>query len=109
MFIAAKKLDNAIHKKCEEIVCKIALEIQEVFKKGRYSIGLDIATQDKVVILIVINKQPPEKIECGYDILYSEASLLIELRNVKDVLYKLRKTIDAIPVADPWWKRLLNM
>lgn len=105
-FIEAKKLDKLIHAKCEEIVGKVAIEIQEIFKKGKYSIGIDIADGNKVVLILLINSTTPEKVELEYNILYNEADLLIALRNIKDVLYDIRKrSSEVIPIL-PWWKRI---
>jgi hypothetical protein len=107
-YLQRKSTDIMIQEKCQDIVKQISVEIQELFKSGKYSLLLNIVNSNKISISITLNEVTLEEYICSCDILYSEASLLIEIRNIKDVLYDARKNI-SFKSKKPLWKKLLGI
>jgi hypothetical protein len=104
-----KTLDLAIQVKCQEVVNKIGVEVQEVFKRGKFSIILNILNESSMSISITLDDVSLGEFIFSNEILYSEACLLIELRNIKDDLYDIRKNMKSAPPKKSWIRQLLNM
>lgn len=94
-FIEYKKLEMQVNDKCNEILKLISIEINSVFDKirGNYMLGINLGKDNKIVISIKLNGIDVDPVTCGYDILYDEPARIIALRDIKDVLYEVRKKI----------------
>jgi len=106
-FMKQRQLDIQMRKKSKEIVEKISLEIKSMFIGSEYLVGLNISDDGTISLSITINKNQPELYSCDNDIFYNEASFLIELRNIKDVLYDIRKKMEK-PKPKSLWRRFLD-
>lgn len=106
-FMKQRQLDIQVRKKTKEIVEKVSTEIKNVFSDGTYLVGFNICDNNKLSISIKINDTYLESYVCESDIFYSQASLLIELRNIKDVLYDAKKKMGK-PKPKSIWSRFLN-
>lgn len=106
-FMKQRQLDIQVRKKSKEIVEKVSTEIKNMFKDGKFLVGFNICDDNKVSLSITINGKPLELYICDNDIFYSEASLLIELRNIKDVLYDAKKKMEK-PKPKSLWRRFLD-
>jgi uncharacterized protein (DUF488 family) len=106
-FLKQRQVDIQVHKKSKEIVEKVSTEIKNMFTNGKYLVGFNICEDNKVSFSISINGEPLELYICNNDIFYSEASLLIELRNIKDLLYDAKKKMQK-PKPKSLWRRFLD-
>lgn len=108
--IQARKYTHLLQDKCTYIVRMIVNEASEIFAGQRIKINMELNKEDNVEIALGINGRSIETHVCTPDLLYNEASLLIEVRNIKDKLYELRKTIKEEEEKQPpsLLKRLLN-
>lgn len=95
-YLSRRKVDLLVNEKCQEILQKVSMEITDVFKRGTYSVGINIS-KNNLTVNMMINGKILEPYNCDFDILYEESSLLINLRNIKDVLYEARKTVKEPP------------
>jgi hypothetical protein len=92
LYFAFKLIESKVVESSNQIIRQVTSEIGDIFKKGKYRINLNISHQN-ILLNISINNTMLEPIECDYDILYNEASRLIALRNVKDVLFDARRKL----------------
>ena len=106
-FMEHKKIEGAIQERLNDILKKISIEINEIFQSCKGNILVTMNSETKVIIKIALNKDTIVH-SCDFDILYSEASLLIELGNIKDLLYDIRRKINKNP-PKPFWKKILGL
>ena len=103
-YINIKDTESKIHKKCHEIVQTISNDVRDLFTNGKFSIAVNMMENKQIAIVITVKDKVLEKHICKNDIFYDQASLSIELRNLKDTLYDARKTMEKDKPKTFWQK-----
>ena len=101
-YVAYQKTKNEIFNRCQEFIQKIHNEWATIPNTLGITIQVDFRVVDENTIEVGFQcDQMKEIFKCSTEILYDNASELIELRNIKDVLYEFKKKVK--PKKSFWW------
>lgn len=113
LFIDVKRAEDAVNEKGNKIIKMISVEIREIFEnctnKNTFKIALKFSDDfENIIITMSLDDFKIEPYVCKNEILYDDTALLIEIRNIKDVLCEARRTIKNTPKPKNFWERFYS-
>jgi hypothetical protein len=107
-FLKFKNTQNEIYTKSKEIFEKIHNELVSIFGNARYLISINIEDFNRLEVKITFNNNELTTYFMPNEVLIDDTTLLIEIRNFKDHLYDVKKSLKAAEKPKTWIQKILE-